>query len=161
MARLCDIPIRIEHNTASGAGHSRISAAVLAILHEVQEMLEQYQAFGQHGSIDLRWLSLLPGDIDQLRDVLGDGEVTAQVNALGASSARETAIACVWWVEHGGPDGESLGTWIEVTEAPALLRSDRASIPYGLDTLRDRLVSFGGARDQAPPPFAPGEANDL
>ena len=146
MTRLADIPISVEYAPPQAADGSRISSAVLALLHEVQELLQQYQAFGQNGAIDLRWLSLLPDDIAQLREVLGDGEVTAQVDALGPSSARETAIACVWWVEHGGPDGESLGTWIEVTEAPALLRSDRASIPYGLETLRDRLVSLGGAR---------------
>lgn len=109
-------------------------------------MLSNYQAYGRHDSIDLRWLSLLPGDLDSLREVLGAGEVRAEVSALGVSVAYETAIQCVWWVEHYGQDGESRGHWIEITEVPSLLRSDRAAIAYGLETLRDRISSLGGRR---------------
>lgn len=151
MSRLSEIPIRVDFVPASLRQTEGISPTGVAILSEIESLLAQYQAFGRNGSIDLRWLSLLPGDLDRLHDVLGTGEVSAQVNALGISTARETAIQCVWWVEHCGPEGESLGQWIEVTEVPSLLRSDRASIAYGLETLRDRIVSFGGESMKALP----------
>ncbi|MBK7662643.1 MAG: hydrogenase expression/formation protein [Sterolibacteriaceae bacterium] len=146
MTRLSDIPVRVDLGATPTTDARGISAAGLAILYEIETLLEQYQAFGQNGSIDLRWLSLLPGDLDRLHEMLGTGEVSAQVDALGISTARETAIQCVWWVEHYGPDGESHGQWIEITEVPSLLRSDRASIAYGLETLRDRISSFSGER---------------
>lgn len=146
MTRLSDIPVRVDFGAIPAKDARGISAAGLAILYEIETLLEHYQAFGQNGSIDLRWLSLLPGDLDRLHEILGTGEVSAQVDALGTSTARETAIQCVWWVEHCGPDGESHGQWIEITEVPSLLRSDRASIAYGLETLRDRISSFSGER---------------
>lgn len=151
MTRLSEIPIRVDFDPGLLSQSRGISPAGVAILSEIENLLEQYQAFGRNGSIDLRWLSLLPGDLDRLHEVLGTGEVSAQVNALGISTARETAIQCVWWVEHCGPEGESLGQWIEVTEVPSLLRSDRASIAYGLEALRDRIVSFGGESVMALP----------
>ena len=145
MSRLSEIPVRIEFDAGGLSKAARLSPAGLAILSEIEALLEHYQAFGQHGSIDLRWMSLLPGDIELLLDVLGTGEVCATVSALGSSTVRETAIQCVWLIEHCGPEGEKLGQWIEVTEAPALLRSDRSSIAYGLETLRSRIASFGAA----------------
>ena len=146
MTRLSDIPVHIEFCAGPAKEPSGISPAGLAILHEIESLLKDYQAFGRNGSIDLRWLSLVPGDLDRLHEILGSGEVSAKVDALGVSTARETAIQCVWWVEHCGPDGESHGQWIEITEVPSLLRSDRASIGYGLEMLRDRISSFGGPR---------------
>lgn len=146
MTRLTDIPIHIELDPQRLVQSDGISPAGIAILHEIEALLERYQAFGLNGSIDLRWLALLPGDLERLQEVLGSGEVSARVDALGVATVRESAIHCVWWVEHCGPDGQFQGQWIEITEVPSLLRSDRAAIGYGLESLRERISSFGGRR---------------
>lgn len=143
MTRLSDIPIRVDSSGDRAAQPSGGSPAALAILHEVEALLARYQAYGHQGSVDLRWMSLMPGDLDWLREVLGTGEVRAEISALGVSTVCETAIQCVWWVEHRGPVGEALGQSIDICEVPSLLHSDRAAIAYGLEALRDRIESFG------------------
>lgn len=139
------IPIRIESAVARTGQGKSLSPAGLAIISEIESLLGDYQAFGHAGAIDLRWLPLMPGDLDCLKEVLGTGEVNATIAALGASAARETAIPCVWWVTHRGSDDALIGDWIEITEVPSLLRSDRAAIPYALQALRERTTLFGGA----------------
>jgi hydrogenase-1 operon protein HyaF len=145
--RLSAIPIRIEGATAAPVADDRISPAGLAIVSEIERLLSDYQAFGRAGAIDLRWLPLLPGDLDRLKEILGSGEVTATIAALGASTVQETAIQCVWWVTHRGSE-DVIGDWIEITEVPSILRSDRAAIPYALQALRERAMSFAGAIHQ-------------
>jgi hydrogenase-1 operon protein HyaF len=143
--RLSEIPIRIEYAASAQPNDDRLSPAGLAVLRDIERLLGEYQAFGHAGSIDLRWLPLLPGDLERLKDILGTGEVGATIAALGSSTAQETAIQCVWWITHRGTDDAMIGHWIEITEVPSLLRSDRSSIPYALQTLRERAISFGGA----------------
>lgn len=145
MNRLSEIPIRIEYAAAGQAVANRLSPAGLAVLGEIEKVLGDYHAFGHAGAIDLRWLPLFPGDLERLREILGTGEVSAKIAALGASTVQETSIQCVWWVTHGGTDDAMIGHWIEITEVPSLLRSDRAAIPYALQELRERAMSFGGA----------------
>lgn len=150
MDRLSAIPIRVEGATAGPVAADRISPAGLAIISEIERLLADYEAFGHAGAIDLRWLPLLPGDLGHLKEILGTGEVSATIAALGASSVQETAIQCVWWVTHRGSDDALLGHWIEITEVPSILRSDRAAIPYALQALRERAMSFGGAITNEP-----------
>lgn len=111
----------------------------------MEVLLDDYQTLGHTGAIDLRWLPLYPGDIEKLRDVLGTGEVAATVAALGDSTVQETAIPCVWWVTHHGGEANLIGHWIEISETPSLLRSDRTLIAFGLLSLRGRAATFGGA----------------
>lgn len=150
MDRLSSIPIRIAGTPAGPVSNDRLSPVGLAILSEIEKLLGDYQAFGHAGAIDLRWLPLLPGDLDRLKEILGTGEVRATMDALGASTVQETAIQCVWWVTHRGSDDALLGDWIEVTEVPSILRSDRAAIPYALQALHERAMSFGGAITNEP-----------
>lgn len=144
MGHLSEIPIRIEYATASHATSLRLSPAGSAVIDDIERLLEDYRAFGHAGAIDLRWLPLLPGDLERLREILGTGEVKATIAALGESTAEETALQCVWWITHRGTDDAMIGHWIEITEVPSLLRSDRSSIPYALQALRERAISFGG-----------------
>jgi hydrogenase-1 operon protein HyaF len=70
------------------------------ILHEIQSLLSDLVESGKSSSIDLRSLPLLPGDYEKLKEVLGQGEVSATLEALGVTHVRETAIHGVWWVTH-------------------------------------------------------------
>lgn len=145
VGHLSEIPIRVEYAAANQASSIRLSPAGTAVIDDIERLLDDYRAFGHAGAIDLRWLPLLPGDIEHLKNILGTGEVEATIAALGSSSAQETAIQCVWWITHRGTDDATIGHWIEITEVPSLLRSDRSAIPYALQALRERAVSFGGA----------------
>ena len=149
MDRLAAIPIRIERAGAPTAPEVRVSAAALAIISEIERHLSDFLAFGRTGTIDLRWLPLQPADIDHLKEFIGTGEVRATIDALGTSIVQETATPCVWWVSHGGSDGV-IGDWLEITEVPSILRSDRAAIPHALQALGERRKCFAGAITDEP-----------
>ncbi len=165
MGKISEIPIRIEYaiaNLATRTSADRLSPAGLAVIDDIERLLDEYQTFGHPGAIDLRWLPLFPGDLDRLQEILGTGEVNAEIAALGTSSARETALQCVWWITHRGTDEAVIGHWIEVTDVPSLLRSDRSAIPYALQALRERAISFGGTVEAITThePETPGGTHD-
>lgn len=145
MSRLSDIPVRQVHARPCAANCDALSPGGVAVLAEMERLLNDYQTFGHAGSIDLRWLPLVPGDLEKLRDILGTGEVAAIVDALGESTVKETAISCVWWITHRGGEDGLLGHWVEIAETASLLRSDRNLISFSLLALRGRAATFGGA----------------
>lgn len=144
MNRLCMTPEQRRFAAARFKHDERLSTASVAVLVEIQNRLADYEAQGRGGTIALRWQSLAAGEIDRLREVLGKGEISATVSALGDLVIQDTAIPCVWWVSYR--DGETALShhWIEVSEVPFLLRGDRASISMGLQTLRERAAMFSG-----------------
>lgn len=110
------------------------------ILHEIQSLLKDLVTSGKSASIDLRSLPLLPGDYEKLKEVLGQGEVSAALEALGATHVRETAIHGVWWVTHYNSDETIIAEFIEVTTMPEILRTHPADARVGLDLLHSRLT---------------------
>lgn len=112
----------------------------LPLLHEIEVLLNDLVTTNKSASIDLRSLPMLPGDYETLREVLGQGEVSATVDALGPTLARETAIHGVWWVTHRNTDGEVTAEFIEVTHVPEILKTHPADARAAVETLRSRLL---------------------
>jgi hydrogenase-1 operon protein HyaF len=110
------------------------------ILHEIQSLLNDLVESGKSASIDLRSLPLLPGGYEKLKEVLGQGEVSATLEVLGATHVRETAIHGVWWVTHYNSDETIIAEFIEVTYMPEILRTHPADARVGLDLLHSRLT---------------------
>ncbi len=110
------------------------------LLHEIEVLLSDLLATGKSASIDLRSLPMLPGDYEGLREALGDGEVSATVDAMGPTQVRETAVHGVWWVTHYNSDDTVIAEFIEVTYMPEILRTHPADAREGLDSLRTRLT---------------------
>ncbi|HSD97461.1 MAG TPA: hydrogenase expression/formation C-terminal domain-containing protein [Sulfuricaulis sp.] len=110
------------------------------VLHEVRSLLNDLVTSGKSASIDLRSLPLLPGDYEKLKVVLGQGEVSATLEALGVTHVRETAIHGVWWVTHYNSDATIIAEFIEVTTMPEILRTHPADARAGLDLLQSRLT---------------------
>ena len=113
----------------------------LPLLHEIEVLLSQLIATGKPGAIDLRSLPMLAGDYEKLKEILGEGEVKATVDAMGPSQVRETDIHGVWWVTHFNSDATVLAEFIEVTYVPEILRTHPADARMGLENLRSRLMS--------------------
>lgn len=118
---------------------SKPSGNALALLHEIAAMLEAMLAEGRSTSLDLRRAPLPPADYEALKAALGEGAVSATVQALGPSHVRETGIAGVWWVSHCNQDGRVVGELIEVTECPQLLKTPPEDARTGLARLGERL----------------------
>ena len=135
MSKLDEIGIRVaEDETGDSRGNAR------ALLHEIATLLQQLLDKGETGVVDLRSIPLSAEDYHYLEQVLGEGEVSATLEALGSSRVRETAIPGVWWIIHHDSGGEMMAELIEVTTIPAILRSDPVDISDGIATLQERLV---------------------
>jgi hydrogenase-1 operon protein HyaF len=112
---------------------------VRPLLHEIRHALERLLA-GEDGTvIDMRSLPLAPGEERRIEEALGEGEVRAELNALGLSTIQETAYPGVWLITHRNTEDEIVGRLIEVTRIPPLLESQPEDMRAGLMQL-DRTL---------------------
>lgn len=115
---------------------------VLALLCDIEALLETLASSGQPGVIDLRRQPLGPEEYEKLKEVLGRGEVAATVNTLGAVHVWETEVPGVWWLSYRNDRDETLTEAIEVTDFPEILRTDPADIRVAAERLRLRRASL-------------------
>lgn len=113
---------------------------VLPLLHEVRHALERLLATGEETTIDLGALPLAPGELDRIVEALGQGAVTAVLNALGLSEIRETQYSGVWLVTHRNVTDEVMGRYIEIARMPAVLLAQDADMRQGLAGLQQALA---------------------
>ena len=112
---------------------------VLPLLHEVKHALQNMLENGETAIIDLRSIPLAPGEEDKILIALGEGEVKAQLNALGPSEIIETQYAGVWLVTHFNDEKDIIGRFIEVTFMPDILRSQAEDINLAYSELAQML----------------------
>jgi len=120
-----------------------------AILREIESLLAELVASGRAGRIDLRSLPLLPGDEARLAAVLGEGEVDADIQAMGTTRVRETEVPGVWWVTHANADGQTVAEFIEVALVPEILKAHPEDVRAGRNILQERIADLirGGETD--------------
>jgi hydrogenase-1 operon protein HyaF len=119
---------------------SAFTGNVLPLLHEVRHALERLLATGEETTIDLGALPLAPGEFDRIVEELGQGAVTAVLNALGLSEIRETRYSGVWLVTHRNVTDEVMGRYIEIARMPAVLLAQDADMRQGLAELQRALA---------------------
>lgn len=135
MSGLDNIPVNVQAvSTPINTGNTQ------ALLAELETSLQALLSSGKEYSIDLRSLPLFPGELEYLRETLGTGEVSVEVNALGPSSVVETAIHGVWWVTHRNGQGEVLAEFLEVSFCPDIIRAQHDDVRESLETLSARLA---------------------
>lgn len=110
-----------------------------ALLHEIDNLLQQLLDKGETGVIDLRAIPLAPDEYHYLETMLGEGEISAELKALGKSTVRETAIPGVWWIVHYSSNGEVMAELLEVSAIPEILKSNPVDIKDGLAFLHEQL----------------------
>lgn len=133
MSGLADISVKVVEETGNAG----------PVLCEIAALLENLLQGGPGGSIDLRSLPMLSGDHAILDRTLGEGEVTAEVNALGPTHVRETAIHGVWRITHCNVEGEVVAEFIEVAGVPSILAAPVEDMREGLQALRGALTVDG------------------
>lgn len=109
------------------------------ILNEVVHALDRLLDDNETTVIDLAGLPFGPGEIEELENELGTGEITAELDALGRSLIKETVYPGVWWLEHRNTDGETAGRYIEITHVPEILKAQEADIGAGRAQLHERV----------------------
>jgi hydrogenase-1 operon protein HyaF len=118
---------------------SSLTGNVLPLLHELRHALTRHVESGAEHSIDLNSLPMAPEEERQLEALLGTGEVRARLDALGRSEISETLIPGIWRVIHYNTDGDLVGKFLEITDCPAILKSQGQDIPEGVVYLK-RLI---------------------
>ncbi len=112
---------------------------VRPILNEVLHALDRLIDTDEPTTIDLAGLPWGPGELDELEATLGTGELSAQLDALGASRIRETAYPGVWWIEHRNVNDEVVGRYLEITRVPEILTSQEADVCAGRARLGEQF----------------------
>jgi len=109
------------------------------ILHEIRHALKKLLNNGESSIIDLRSIPLAPGEEETIIETLGHGEVHARLEALGPSNIYETRFAGVWLVTHLNENDSIVSRFIEVTEIPEVLRSQREDVVHAITGLETEL----------------------
>ncbi len=109
-----------------------------ALLSEIALLLERLIETGEVGVIDLRALPMGPLDYQTIKEALGEGEVKAEVRALGPTEVYETRYPGVWWVTHRNAENEVVAERIEITFSPEILKSPKEDVKAGLNALKLR-----------------------
>ena len=112
---------------------------VAPLLHEIRHALQTYLETGETSIIDLRSIPLAPGEEDTIIKTLGQGEVQAHLDVLGPSEVYETKYAGVWMVTHYNDDDNIISRFVEVTDTPDVLKSQREDVVDALNALVTEL----------------------
>ncbi|HUW00511.1 MAG TPA: hydrogenase expression/formation protein [Gallionella sp.] len=128
-----DIPIHTHVAEARSVGNIR------ALLAEIVARLEKLDASGESGMIDLHSLPFAPGEYEQLRQTLGQGEVSVRIEAIGPSEINETRFPGVWWVTHYNVEGDIIADTIEIAWIPEIIPSQPEDVHAGLEKLQAKL----------------------
>lgn len=129
MTSLDEIGVQID------ATHGNVRPILNEVLHALDRLIDTDEST----TIDLASLPFAPGELESLEASLGAGEVSAQLDALGTSSIRETLYPGVWWIEHRNVYDEVVGRYIEVTRMPEILSSQFADICAGRARLGEQF----------------------
>jgi hydrogenase-1 operon protein HyaF len=127
------IAVRVESPEDYSVGN------ISALLAEIATQLEKFIATGESAEIDLKSLPLGPLEYEQLRLTLGQGEVAANLEAIGPSEIIETKFPGVWWVTHYNVEGDIVADLIEIARIPSLLQSQPDDMQAGLARLQMML----------------------
>lgn len=142
MGGLSDIPV-VPAGGEELAADDGPTPAVHALLRELAQALEAFARDGETHIIDLRSLPIRLEEHEMLREWLGVGEVSIDIDSLGASSIHETAFPGIWWVIHRNREGEIMTQQAEVTDCPAIIRSQPEDIEDALGRLQEELTPTG------------------
>ena len=124
----------------NGCGDGVYTGNVIPLLNEIKHALAELLDTGKSTIIDLRAMPMAPGEEQQLESMLGTGEVTANIDAMGPSTVIETSLAGVWLVTHRNTDNEILGKFIEITRYPSILESQTEDMRSALQELPDLMA---------------------
>jgi hydrogenase-1 operon protein HyaF len=115
---------------------------VAPILNEIRHALQRLLDEDQTTTIDLRGIPMGPGEEQHLESLLGTGEVTATIDAMGLSTVIETSLAGVWLVVHRNDNDDILGKFIEITRNPTILESQTEDMHSALERLPGILADY-------------------
>ncbi len=116
-------------NAESGPPMPALSLAD-AVFAELAHALARLVETGEETVVDLRSLPFGETERDALRERLGKGEVTCELEVAGRSEVHETGFSGVWWVRHYGGSGEVIVEEVVVARIPEILVSHPEDVAH-------------------------------
>lgn len=92
---------------------------VLRYLEHVQIALECWPSNPQQTPLVLDDLPEVA--VRLIQQILGEGEVSIQLQGPQPARIQETLLAGLWWVQQLDPEGHPIQQWLEVADIPALV----------------------------------------
>ena len=126
-----------------------VTGMALSIMAEVARMLEALADKGESGSIDLRSLPLTDADRAQLEDLMGRGEVKAELEVSGDSTVWETSYPGAWWIRHHGAGGKVSSEEISICPVPAILSAHPADIEAAANRIKNAIAELNPSQAEA------------
>ena len=120
-------------------GSNELSWNVMPLLHQIKHAMHNLLENNINEIIDLRSIPLAPGEEDRLLEILGEGEVNAQLNALGFSDIIETQYTGVWLVTHRNDENEIISRNIEISLMPEILLAQKEDLSLAYERLAMNL----------------------
>jgi hydrogenase-1 operon protein HyaF len=127
----------------------RTTGMAFAVLAEVAQLLKALAEDGSSSAIDLRSLPLTDADTQQLEDLLGRGEVHAELEIAGATEVWETHYAGAWWVRHRGARGEISSEELAICRVPDILLSHPSDIRDAAQRIAAELENHSAQIEEA------------
>jgi hydrogenase-1 operon protein HyaF len=112
------------------------------LLNEIAEHLERFVQTGETHTIDLKSLPMTEADLNDLNDMLGIGEVRADLAIVGKSEVWETAFNGVWRVRHLGTEDAVAADEIMITAIPDILVTHTEDARGAVKRLREAAHAF-------------------
>ena len=113
-----------------------------ALLKEIANALHLLLSTGNETIIDLNNTPCDEECENALKEILGEGEVSASLTILGCDHIQETGIHGVWWVYHKNDTGAVLTKAIYITFVPSILPAQREDVEYGVTVLDRRIAQL-------------------
>ena len=126
----------------SGAMERKQDAPLTALLKEISSALHSLLSNGNETIIDLNNTPCDQECEDALKEILGEGEVSASLTILGCDYIQETGIHGVWWVYHKNDTGAVLTKALYISFVPSILPAQREDVEYGTTVLDRRLAKL-------------------
>jgi hydrogenase-1 operon protein HyaF len=164
--RLLDMPVGQAQPRRSAKAVSTLSPAARAVLEEAATALRRH-AEGAREPIRINLRSLDANDRDTVLDVLGEGDVWAQLGGNVAYEMSESVLPGLWHIEATAQDG-SKTEWLEVAEIPQVVVTatermprDAISIPAQMPQGAMNSIALLTELQERSASYRPGEENHV
>jgi len=135
MPRLGDISTRVEPSPPPTQAYGN----ALPILTEIRHAVARLAEIGEPSCIDLAAIPFGQGDEDRLMELLGRGEVQANIDALGPTRIWETSFPGVWVLDYANAEDQRIALQVEVDEVPRILRAQGPDLQDAVAALDARI----------------------
>jgi hydrogenase-1 operon protein HyaF len=130
---------RVSRGNTTACLEGATTGMTRSVMSEISTLLERLAEHGEESAIDLRSLPLTEADRAQLEELLGRGEVRAELILAGESEVWETAYPGAWWIRHRGAGGKIASEEIAVCRIPEILVTHPVDIEAAAARIRDAL----------------------